>query len=184
MLPELERRFTRIESQRHALDALVAGLSDAQLNWRPPAPDGAWSIGQIVDHLIRSDTTFGRAVPDTAALPREPIGFRLVAARWRRALILRAFRRNIPLPLPSTDVEPQREALNAAGLAARWEDARRVMHGELAAYETDETRYMHRVIGPLSASAMLEVEEEHTAYHARQIESRRAHPSFPADAPR
>lgn len=45
---------------------LCSGLSDAQLRWRPP--DGGWSVGQVLEHLVRINEPY---IPRlTAALER------------------------------------------------------------------------------------------------------------------
>ncbi|MGE3275106.1 MAG: DinB family protein [Vicinamibacterales bacterium] len=60
-----------------ARDAAQAfGTMDArQLNWRPP--DGGWSIGQCIEHLLRSNEIM-LASADAAMAPHAPRGF------WQR----------------------------------------------------------------------------------------------------
>ena len=43
-------------------DRTFGALTPAQLNWRPDASQ--WSVGQCLDHLIRTDAALGRALDD------------------------------------------------------------------------------------------------------------------------
>lgn len=49
MNEELSGYLQQIEAAKREAAALLAGMTDAQFNWRP-GPD-RWSIGQCVDHL-------------------------------------------------------------------------------------------------------------------------------------
>jgi hypothetical protein len=46
--------IARLERGPDAVEALVAGLSDADWRWRPA--DGGWSIVEIVNHLVDEET--------------------------------------------------------------------------------------------------------------------------------
>jgi hypothetical protein len=177
MLPELQRRFEAIESQRADLERDALALTEAQLNW---TPGGVWSVGQIVHHLVLSDETLGRA-QDPEAMNAEALMFRVLPRAWRRALILGALKRGVALPLPSPAVEPRRD-VSLSKLLSRWARARREMRRVLDALRENETRYSHPVLGPLTAAQMLKLAETHTAYHTRQIEALQRDPAFPRRA--
>ena len=175
MLPDLQRRFDAIERQRALLQSGALASSEAQLNWTPKA--GAWSIGQVVHHLVLSDETIGRAQDVGQAATEEPM-FRVLPRAWRRALVLTAFRRNAILPLPSPAVEPRGD-VPLSRLLERWQAVREEMRGALDIQRGGDVRYSHPVLGPLTAAQMLELGQTHTAYHTRQIEALRRDPSFP-----
>lgn len=50
--PELQALLTAIEAAQADARSLVAGLSDAQGNWRPGG-GARWSVAQCLDHLAR-----------------------------------------------------------------------------------------------------------------------------------
>jgi hypothetical protein len=62
----LQTIINETEKNSEAARQLVAGLSEAQLNWKP-APD-KWSISQCLDHLAVTSSKFGPYF--TAALAR------------------------------------------------------------------------------------------------------------------
>lgn len=175
MVPELQRRFDVIEDQRRSLQNEALGLSEAQLLWAPPA---AWSIGQVIEHLVLSDETIGQA-QNPGALGSEGLIFRLVPPSWRFALVVRALKRNTALPLPSPEIEPSGQ-VSLSHLLERWDSSRAQMQQALATLQDHEKRYFHPVLGPLTAAQMLELGETHTAYHRRQIAAIRHDNAFPA----
>lgn len=175
MQPEFLRRFETIERQRADLQSDVLALSETQVNWTPNA--AVWSVGQIIEHLVLSDETVGRA-QEAGAVETEATMFRVLPRSWRRALVLGALKRGRTLPLPSPDVEPQGN-VPLPELLERWERAREEMRRVLEILLGDERRYSHPVLGPLTAGQMLELEETHTAYHTRQMEALRCNPAFP-----
>jgi hypothetical protein len=61
--------LTRTEQEANGL---VAGLTDAQLNWQPNNGNG-WSIAQCLDHLARINTTYTAALRNavSGANPRK-----------------------------------------------------------------------------------------------------------------
>ena len=176
MKPELQQRFDAIERQRNALQTVALTLNDKQLNWKPNAD--TWSVGQIVQHLVLGDETVGRA-QEPGAVETEAAMFRVLPRAWRRALVLRALRRDTVLPLPSPDIEPS-EDVPLPELLKRWEAARAEMRGVLETLQGDEPRYSHPVLGPLTAVQMLELGETHTAYHTRQSERLQREVTFPS----
>ncbi|MBC8102990.1 MAG: DinB family protein [Cytophagales bacterium] len=180
MDPKLQRYLDAIEQQRTALQSTVLALSDAQLDWTPPAATDAWSIRQIAEHLVLSDESVGCARDPQTIEPEAPM-FRILPRAWRRALILWALRRGTVLPLPSPDLAP-RGTVPLPDLLSRWEAARGQMRRFLETLPPRRASplcYAHPVTGPLTPVQMLELGETHTAYHTRQIETLRRDPAFP-----
>lgn len=163
MLPELERSFEAIESQRIALTNRALALSDEVLN-RKPTPE-AWSVRQVVEHLVISDETVGQKWPSDKTAP-DPL--RLLPRSWRTALIEGAFRRNLTLPLPSPQMEPRGDTPLPA-LLERWAASRAEMRRALGAFGADDDAYAHPILGPLTAAQMLSLAQVHTDYHTRQV---------------
>ena len=176
MKTEFQPQFEIVQHQRSDLEKEVLTLTDEQLNWTPNP--NAWSIRQIIQHLVLSDETVGQA-RGGRALVAEALPFRVLPRAWRRAMILSAFRHNVVLPLPSPEVEP-REYVGMSDLLLRWDVARGDMARDLDTLRGDEAPYSHPVLGPLTALQMLELEQAHVAYHARQIKALRLQSAFHA----
>lgn len=68
--PDIQRILDEIDAADRAAEALVAGLSDAQLHWQP---DGGkrWSIAQCLQHLARINVLYGDAIRGAVAAARE-----------------------------------------------------------------------------------------------------------------
>ncbi len=169
MTPEIQKRFEAVERQRHAIGESALALSDADLRWKPNAD--AWSVQQIVEHLVLSDETVGRA-KNAGAVPSGALMFRILPRALRRTLVLAAFQRNAVLPLPSPAIEPFGN-VPLPGLLKRWNRSRAKLRRNLETMPPDERHYSHPVLGPLTAGQMLELARVHTSYHARQIKARR-----------
>ncbi len=178
MLTKLSNSFDAMERQRTALQDAARALNDAQLNWTPGTD--VWSTLQIIEHLVLSDETVGRA-HEPGSVKNEAPMFRVLPCAVRRALILRALRRDFFLPLPSLDIEPHGD-VPLPELLSRWEAARNEMRQVLNSMQSDERRYSHPVLGPLTAAQMLKLGQTHTAYHTRQIETLQSNTMFPKKA--
>ncbi len=176
MRPEFQRRVDAIEIQRAYLQSAALALTDAQLNWSPQV--GAWSIRHIIEHLVLSDESVGRA-QDAGAMETEALMFRVLPRALRRALVLRAFSRDAVLPLPSPAVEPLGN-VPLSELLSRWDASRAEMCRVLDSMRRDEARYSHPVLGPLTATQMLDLARTHTAYHGRQIEALQGDTALPS----
>ncbi len=157
----LSTQFETIERQRRAIQARALALNAAQLAAKE-APN-AWSVQQVVEHLVLSDETLGQAqeTPQTEALM-----FRVLP----RALVLFAFKRDAVLPLPSPAVEPSGN-MPLPELLERWDQARARMRLAVEEVRDNEPRWSHLVLGPLNAIQMLTLSETHTAYHLLQMDS-------------
>ena len=161
--PEIQPRFAAIESQRRTIEARICALSDVHLTAKAA---GAWSVMQIVEHLVLSDETVGQASETPAA--EDPM-FRVLPRAVRRVLVLAAFKHNLALPLPSPGLEPLGK-VPLPVLLERWEQSRIRLRGTLEAAQLDKPGWSHPVLGPLTALQVLTLAEVHTAYHARQME--------------
>jgi hypothetical protein len=175
MLPEMQTRFHAIEQQRSDIQSRITRLSDEQLDWTPETT--SWSIRQIIEHLVLCDETLGRAREAGSVMKEAPV-FRAVPRALKRALVLRALSRGAILPVPSPAVEPQGN-VSLTELVSRWETARGEMQGFLHTLAEDETRYLHPVLGPLTATQMLELNETHAGYHWRQMNALLQRNAFP-----
>lgn len=165
MLPEIQKRFEAIERQRHAIGESALALSSVNLRWKPDVD--TWCVQQIVEHLVLSDETIGRA-QKVGAVETEVRALRVLPRAVRRALVLAAFQRNAALPLPSPAIEPFGN-VPLPGLLKRWNRARAKLRRNLETMPPNDLHYSHPVLGPLTAGQMLELAQVHTAYHARRM---------------
>ena len=177
MTPDLQARFDTIEAQRAALTRETDTLTPAQFAWTPGG--GVWSVGQIIEHLVLSDRSVG--LRDTGDKV-EALPFRLMPSGVRYALVLRALRRDLVLPLPSPDIAPGGET-DWPTLRAQWASVRTAMRDELNLADSAEGKYWHAVLGYLAPAQMLELGAVHNDYHTRQIVRLRARKQFPASNP-
>ncbi len=175
MEAELRTLFDQIEHQQCEINENLLMLSEAQLTWKPKA--SAWSIRQIVEHLMLCAEIFGHAEKGVPAKP-EAMMFRIIPPRWRFAMALSALKHNVVLPFPSPVLEPQGNE-RLSDLLFRWGMAHSAMEHDLSMLYGDESRYSHPVLGSLSAAQMLELGCVHTAYHVRQMEALQRDPAFP-----
>ncbi len=175
MNSELQKAFDATERQRAELKATVSSLSEAQLNWSPD--NSAWSILQIVDHLVRSSGSVQKAFATGVQELEFPMS-RLLPQSLRRALILGALNRDMTLPMPSKGLMPGSNA-KLPELYSNWEVLSTDIRRFIEPLNGDEKKYTHPAMGPLTLLQTLELGRVHTAYHARQIERLRLNPLFP-----
>lgn len=168
MEASLREWLGKIESLRCEISDAVSTLTAEQSRWKP-SPD-AWSAGQIVEHLTLADAKLG-APSREAGLEREGALLRVVPRSTRFAMALRAFSRNVTLPLPSPDLDPTGVPSIAESLLD-WERVHRQIAVALDTVDAGEPSYFHPILGPLSAAQMLELCHAHMAYHGRQIQDR------------
>ncbi len=175
MNSELQKAFDATERQRAELKVAVSSLSEAQLNWRPD--NSAWSILQIVDHLVRSSRSVQKAF-ETGAQEPELLIPRLLPQSLRRALILGALNRDLTLPVPSIELEPGSNA-SLPELYSNWEIVSNDIRNFIEPLNGDEKKYTHPAMGPITILQTFELGRVHTAYHTRQIERLRNRSGFP-----
>jgi hypothetical protein len=157
----------------------LAGLSQTQISWRPP--DGGWSISQVLEHLILTDSAYlpvlHRAIAngprgETAWRPSLMGGLLLRFVRPKSKRKVKAIKGYIPGPEPRANVVSDyialREQLLRAINQARSRDLRRT-----------------RFISPLSSLFRMNLGDAimvlvvHTQRHLEQIARVRANASFP-----
>ena len=170
--PALAERWRRLERQREAVLASLAGQDDAQLRFRP-APD-AWSSRDVVEHLVIVEELVGSRAGSASGAT----GWRgrMALQVMRAASTLRA-RVRAPLPalLPTSD-DPLPQ------LAERWSQARARLHAHLVTLDAAglvRPLLRHPVAGPLSAPQGLDFLSLHLTHHRRQLQRIRSSRAFP-----
>jgi hypothetical protein len=146
------RLIARLDSFAAALPAAVAVVSDSDARFK--SPSGAWSILEIVNHLVDEEVLDFRARlesvlrdPAAALAPIDPEGW----ARDRR----------------------YQERDLAQSVARFVEERRRSVAWLRSLKDPDWSRaYQHAKFGPLSAGMFLGAWAAHDALHLRQIAKR------------
>jgi hypothetical protein len=80
---EPTKYVTKLEGQINEVAELTAGLSESALNWQPNSQ--SWSIGQCLDHLVRTNEAVLAAVKQTVEQNRDELRPRkgeMQAAGW------------------------------------------------------------------------------------------------------
>ncbi len=168
MSPILSRGFRAIEAQRREVISLLDGLDESARIGKTKPSD--WSPLQIAEHLLIGDETVGSREWASAKWanrkksPHNPLLF---------AFVLWALRRNISLPLPAPELEPQGQT-PWPELQTRWEQTRAQLQQSLKlpiAVRRSFRPFAHQIIGALSAREMLLLAQVHNAYHLRQLKA-------------
>lgn len=181
---ELREQIERIEAIKRDALALVDGLTDEQLNWRPDA--ARWSIGQCLSHVLISGAPYFSRLDGLLeeARNRERTG----QPAFRKGAISRWFIRSMEPPprfkaKTFRSMEPG-EALSREPLVREFIG----FHDELAArirgmrgVDPDRARMNSPFFRPLrftlgQAIALLVTHARRHLWQARQV---RQHPSFP-----
>jgi hypothetical protein len=170
MNPDLARRFERLERHKRELLEGVSGRDDAWLN-RAPAP-GAWSIVQVVSHLVLSETGTLTYIGKKLQGPREEIPRAGASAALRvRALSLALaspLKRQAPERVrPPGDPEP------FDSVRGRWDELRSRWREQLENYPEEllgKAIFRHPFAGRFSMAQTLRFTDDHLQHHARQVE--------------
>jgi hypothetical protein len=168
----LAERWRRLEREREAVLASLAGQDDAQLRFRPAAD--AWSSRDVVEHLVLVEELVGSRVGKSTGATGWRGGMALHIMRVASTLRARV-RAPLPALLPTGD-DP------LPLLAVRWSQARSRLHAHLVTLDArglDGPLVRHPVAGPLSAPQGLDFLALHITHHRRQLSRIRSSPGFP-----
>jgi hypothetical protein len=158
-----------MDDRRRALLEAVAGLSPEALQARPAAH--AWSILEIVEHLVTAEQVILQGLPDPATLVHRP---RSLRQRCLYPLVVLILRLRIPVKVPSRRMLPTGGA-SLAELRDRWEATARWLRAYTESLPPDGARravFAHPVCGPLTLAQALRLGRLHLETHARQIRAR------------
>ncbi len=175
-MTDSEREFvlTQLHQGSDSLRRAIAGLSETQLNFKPPS--GRWSIADCVEHIaLTEDAMFARVTtgsPNPNGVSMEPEKFeRFVAAVVGRS-------RKVVAP----------DAFHPSGhFGSAAEACRHFLEGRerAIAYARDcpaDLRHLfalHPLLGEIDCYRCLLLLALHPARHAAQIEEIKLDPAFP-----
>ena len=162
----LARRLDRIEALREEALGLAGRLEPGRLT-TPPRP-GAWSVLEIVEHLVVGEVDVMGDLTDAAERPGRR---RRLRHRLTLPLVMGVLRFRIPVKVPSEGMLPTGDR-TLDELAEAW----RERHGRLRALTAELGRagrrraiFRHPVAGPLTLPQTLRLIEVHLRRHLRQI---------------
>lgn len=164
MDPELERRFSALETLRDTVLTRVASLPEADRTLSP-GPD-AWSPAQVVTHLVLAEQEYLGLI--ARAAERGVGGLRPTRSPLV-GLLCFVMRQGIPVPVPPGMAPPADASLEAA--ARIWEVSRADLRRWLESVDDPrrEVLGVHPQLGPMSATQMLAVLDAHLRYHLKRM---------------
>lgn len=177
MLSELQTQFDALEQRRHRLLSELARLGEAQLSFRP-AP-GAWSLLEVVHHLLLVDQAILRAA---AHRPVQGRMRRSVRQRIGYAAVWLVLKLGVRVKIPVRSVAPQ-VGVSLGELREQWGDTRMALQARLNSITERTMRHAlgrHPIAGPLNAVQTLLFLTRHFDHHARQINRIQGAAGFPA----
>ena len=176
----LDERASEIRASITDLEHLRDTLAYLQLGWRPP--EGGWSIGQVIEHLILTDQ------PYLADISRLLMRAKRGGERWHPSMLggfitravspqaprkAKAFKGFQPGPEPRADALSEYIEIRRA-LLALIEQSKGV--------DLNRARLKSPVFGLIhyNLGDAYMILTRHTQRHLQQIERVRAHPQFPS----
>jgi hypothetical protein len=173
----IERLWNELERVRADVLGEVEGLSQRQADWRPDA--GAWSIGEIVDHVTIAENETGKL---TSKLLKE-VQAGSAAAIFPHDLTELA----APPPFPPGPAEAPPVVRPGHGkpvgeLVAALKAVRSRTRGSmdrLAGCDPRRLRFKHFRLGDLDLGQWWRLHAAHEATHLQQLRDVKAAPGFP-----
>ena len=167
MTPAIWRWFERLETQKQKVLTDVAGLSAAQLRFRPEPT--AWSVPDVLDHLIKVEKALLEAVQDQ--LPNgTPLKFKdRVGASFIIAVMHSPMR--VKVPASASMVLPESRA-DSSKIAARWSEVREEMADLLRSLRPEQLScglFRHPVSGWMTMAQALAFLSAHLRHHDYQL---------------
>ena len=170
----------RLEGTRDAFVAAAGDLSDAQYQFKPA--DGAWSIGQVVEHLALAELRLLDLV--TVKLPQAPAPSAAKTrgpARFARLDTVVPSREQRRIVAPDVLVPKGTWASPEVSLAA-FVEARNQTIAAAAVVNPEALEHVlpHRFFGELDVEEWAYFMALHSARHTAQVVDIKSAPGFPA----
>ncbi len=178
--PALAEMHARLAADIAAVDGAVAGLDQAQSDWRP-APE-SWSVGEILHHLILSNRLFALAVRRLVQRGRREGVLAAAASRrsWPRLRSIADSAVSGPVKNPAA-ATPTR-GLPIAELRRDLDAAHAVVQDlvpALAGLDLGSLRLPHPLGFELNLYQWVDTAGAHERRHLAQIEAVKAAAGFP-----
>lgn len=159
-------RLDRIEELSRSLLAETGGL-DLQAITTRPEPD-KWSILEVLEHLVRSETDVMRGLFEEGALsPKE----RTLGNRLTFLVVMFVLRYPIPVKTPSRGMVP-RGKWSWDEISSKWDESHKTIRRFAEDLDEEGSRqavFAHPISGPLTPYQAILMLEVHLRRHARQV---------------
>jgi hypothetical protein len=165
-----------LDDRRHALVQVLEGLTPEVLHARPRP--GAWSVLEILEHVVAAERVILQGLPDPAELVDRP---RSLQHRIKFPLVMLVLKFAIPVKVPSKRMLPAGQR-SLADLKDEWDQHLRWLRAFEAGQITDASRkafFVHPVAGPITLVQALRMDLLHVGIHARQVARILAQPAGP-----
>jgi len=182
--PALEELRARLAADLDALMAAVGSLSQAQADWRP-APDH-WSVGEVLHHLILSNSSFSLVVTKLVERGRrEGLNARPDGRRsWPRLRTIADVKALGPVRNPNR-VTPT-HGLPVEQLRREFVESHRAVERQipdLGGLDMTALRFPHPLGFELNVFQWADITGAHERRHLHQIETVLAAQGFPSARP-
>jgi hypothetical protein len=185
---DLQQRLDELDTTDRAADALVAGVSDAQLHWQPNG-GRSWSIAQCLEHLATANSIYAKPIRSAVDAAR--------ARGWSRTGPSRSsflgdwFVRTLDLPVKRRLRAPS-NTRPSSGLPG--EQVLRMYHDvnqfarrlilDAASIDVNRATFQSPFFRPsrVRVGTGLRVIVAHNRRHLWQAEQVKQHPDFPASS--
>jgi hypothetical protein len=163
-----QKAYDKLERQR---DQLLGRLKELPEDVYTNAPNGKWSIAQIVTHLLTSERL------SVAYMKKKSLGIEtLQDSGLKQTLISGILKISQRIPVrykaPNAIVENTPEALSAEEVLRRWDKSRIDLKQFLESIPSKHSRrliFKHPIAGMLNARQALDFMYEHINHHLPQI---------------
>lgn len=170
--PTLEAAFNRMEAARTGLYKLLEGLPEEKL--AEPPREGAWSVFQILNHLMMTERGFAMYL--MKKLPKaEEAGKPSPLAPLKLAVVKAAFQLGLKRKAPELFAQPE-NAKTLAESKAAYEQARQFLYMALSNLPEEHLNkglLKHPVVGRMSVPIALDFMLTHFDKHRKQIQRNR-----------
>lgn len=177
--PALQHIAAEIEDERARVLAEVAGLSQAQADWKPAL--GEWSIGEVLDHLARAEALSGRmigAALKRAAEARPLAPYPSAIAEFPWSPPTPGDRWMVQAPEPAAPVAGKPIEALRRDLAGQSEWTAKML-ARLATVDPRACAVRHPIIGDMDLAQWCRFAAYHLRIHLRQIRDAKAAAGFP-----
>ena len=177
---KLQEVIDCISSERQALLDSTAGLSEAQLEFKPA--DGEWSISDVLHHLALTDEANFKLA---ANMLKQAQANSLPSDSTPEASVLRSldgFKPKLTGKFQAPERVAPKSHLPAAESMSRLRDSRERMLAaveQLGDYDLAALSYPHPLLGDLNGYQWLIIAGKHESRHTAQVARIKSDPKFP-----
>jgi len=167
MIRRLTSRLKRYDRSRRALFEELATLPPEKLT-EIDGP-GKWSILQVVQHMIRAESSVLQNRPDPTRLLPKNLSMR---AHLGYLAVLFVLLFDIPVPVPDSGMAPNDNDLSLKKLKNEWDQNivwLKDYINHLTTTSAKQAVFSHPVTGPLTPARALRIAQLHLNTHKRHI---------------